>query len=338
MNSLKKRLGLLSALGSDLRGKKIQLASAALKTYKENLWFTADNIERMLIAISEDMLDYKKLQNWVSAYQIPDRQSKTTIGLIMAGNIPLVGMHDLITAFIAGHQVKVKLSSKDEQLLPVFLKHMENIAGGDIGIEVVEKLVDPDAVIATGSDNSARYFEHYFRDIPLLLRKNRNSVAVMTGYETDEELHRLTDDILAYFGLGCRNVSKLYVPEEYDLGNIYRAIPQASKVIDHDKYRNNYDYNYAIWMMNNDKFLTNGFLLLKEEPSLLSRIASLNYEYYKDGEHLLSLLNPLKDKIQCVVSSEEIAGFPHVAFGDSQRPALDDYADGVDTMEFLLSL
>ena len=254
----------------------------------------------------------------------------------MAGNIPLVGFHDFLSALITGHSVIVKQSSNDKHLLPLLAKYLEYVAPEYKGMITFteEKLEAYDAVIATGSDNTARYFDYYFGKKPNIIRKNRNSVAVLTGNETPEQLEALAEDIFRYYGLGCRNVSKLYVPENYNFDVFFSAIYAWKDIINQAKYANNYDYNKAVYLMSLFEMLENGFLMLKEDASFGSPIATLFYEQYSSLESLYNTLQEHADAIQCVVG--EGLDIPTVSFGETQKPTLHDYADGVDTIAFLL--
>jgi len=301
-----------------------------------NGWFTKANI---LFALADwaDALTKKNLLQWTAAYDFSKTSAKT-VGIITAGNIPLVGMHDFVSVLISGHKVKIKQSSNDQKLLPIiadFLICVEPLMKDNI-IFVASKLTHYDAVIATGSNNTARYFESYFGKVPHIIRKNRNAVAVLTGEETTEQLEDLGTDVFQYFGLGCRSVSKLFIPKNYDLDLFFNAIFKQKQIIEHHKYKNNYDYYKTVYLMNNTSLLENGFLVLKEDMGYASPISVLFYEYY-DSLPLLKLrLETEKDQIQCVVSNQIIP--KSVDFGQTQHPQLWDYADGVDTLEFLLQL
>ena len=306
-----------------------------IKRAKEfNGWFTEDNILHAFESWSKQ-LSYNSLEEWTSTYNL--NNSEKNIAIIMAGNIPLVGFHDFLSVLISGHAVIVKQASNDKHFLPLIAKYLEHVEPGfknSISF-TEEKLANFDAAIATGSNNTARYFEHYFGKYPNIIRKNRNSVAIITGNETEEELKCLGEDIFRYFGLGCRSVSKLFVPKDYDFDNIFKAIFDYQGIINYKKYQNNYDYNKAVYLMSEFKLLENGFLMLKEDTSYSSPIASLFYEYYDDLDQLQQKLNDDVDQIQCVVSNTlENA----VQFGQTQEPNLTDYADGVDTLEFLSKL
>jgi hypothetical protein len=305
-----------------------------------NGWFTPEQVyfavESWANALRED-----NLNKWLSAYPFDcnqDDKTVKTIGLILAGNIPLVGFHDFLSVLITGHKVLVKASSNDQHLI-VFLANylisiepeLSNYISFTDG-----KLENFDAIIATGSNNTARYFEFYFKDKPSIIRKNRNSVAVLNGNESLEDLVNLGEDIFRYFGLGCRNVSKLFVPKDYNFDAFFKAIYEYKDVIFYEKYSNNYDYNKAVFLMSNFKLLDNEFLTLKEDTSFASPISTLFYEYYEDIADLQKRLERESDQIQCIVSNNLIPN--SISFGQTQQPKLWDYADNVDTLQFLISL
>jgi hypothetical protein len=305
-----------------------------------NGWFTPEQVyfavESWAKALRED-----NINKWLSAYTIYcDQGDKAvkTIGLILAGNIPLVGFHDFLSVLISGHKVLVKASSNDQHLIAFFANYLISIEPKLSNyISFTDgKLENFDAIIATGSNNTARYFEFYFKNKPSIIRKNRNSVAVLNGNESHEDLVNLGEDIFRYFGLGCRNVSKLFVPKDYNFDAFFKAIYEYKDVIFYEKYSNNYDYNKAVFLMSNFKLLDNEFLTLKEDTSFSSPISSLFYEYYDDIEDLQKRLEIESDQIQCVVSNNLIPN--SISFGQTQQPKLWDYADNVDTLRFLISL
>ncbi|QBA64251.1 acyl-CoA reductase [Muriicola soli] len=300
----------------------------------KNGWFSEDNLHHAIAAWG-DLLTPENLNTWISSYPVQDEASGE-IAIIMAGNIPLVGFHDLLSVLITGHTAKVKLSSNDKDLLPFLMRKLTEFEPRLEGqVQFVEGILkDFDAVIATGSDNTSRYFEYYFGHKPHIIRKNRNSVAVLQGNETQQTLSALGEDIFHYFGLGCRSVSKLFVPESYDFKKFFQAIEPYKKLIDHHKYHNNYDYNKAVYLMSEFPFLDNGFLLLKPDENYASPIGTLFYETYDSKTQIKDKLTADQNKIQCVVA-EGISPV-EVAFGQTQKPSLTDYADGVDTVEFLL--
>jgi Acyl-CoA reductase (LuxC) len=301
-----------------------------------NGWYTAENvcfaIQSWAAALTEE-----NIKKWLSAYKLDDVQPKN-VGLILAGNIPLVGFHDFLSVLIAEHNVLVKMSSNDQFLLPFLAKYLISIEPRFAHkITFVEgKLENFDAVIATGSDNTARYFEYYFKDKPSIIRKNRNSVAVLNGAETKDQLVALGADIFRYFGLGCRNVSKLFVPKGYSFNAFFEAIFEYQDIVDYEKYANNYDYNKAVFLMSNFKLLDNGFLTLKEDNSYSSPISSVFYEYYDSIEDVQNRLQSEHEKIQCIVSNQLVEN--SIPFGSTQSPDLWDYADNVDTITFLSTI
>lgn len=310
-----------------------QKAEAAIH---HNGWFTLENVLFAMQQWSQALVP-ENLDQWLSSYDLENVDPKT-VGIIMAGNIPLVGFHDFLSVLVSGHKALVKLSSNDQVLLPAIADYLTTIAPEwKASVEFVKdtgrKMENFDAVIATGSNNTARYFEYYFKDKPSIIRKNRNSVAILTGEETEEELKALSEDIFRYYGLGCRNVSKLYVPKDYDFDAFFKAMYHWNAIINQDKYANNYDYNKAVYLMSLFKLLENGFLILKEDKSFGSPIGTLFYERYEDLEALKQELQAQKEQIQCVVSRDVFEN--EVSFGKTQQPKLWDYADNVDTLEFL---
>ncbi|MEY4603418.1 MAG: hypothetical protein RIT43_710 [Bacteroidota bacterium] len=301
------------------------------KQIHSNGWFTAENTRKSLLALSKQLKE-EDLLEWISTYEKP--QNSKRAALIMAGNIPLVGFHDFLCVLISGHSVVVKLSSDDRFLLPALsdflvkiepsLKDRITFTQGRIG--------EVDAVIATGSDNSSIYFDQYFGKYPHVFRKNRTSVAILDGSESEEELTLLGKDIFEYFGLGCRNVSHLLIPVDFNLDAFFAAIFPYSEIIQHHKYANNYDYQKAVHLLNNIPLLDNNFVLLRETPELFSPLGMVHYHYFKDQNDIEDYLEMNADKIQAIV------GHAHIPFGQAQCPSLTDYADGVDTMDFLQKL
>lgn len=308
-----------------------------MKLAKEhNGWFTERNILFSIECWSK-ALTYSNIIHWTDTYKFNVSDPKT-VAIILAGNIPLVGFHDFLSVLISGHSVLVKQSSNDRHLLPFLAKYLEVVEPEFKGrIQFTEeKLKGFDAVIATGSDNTARYFEFYFKHKPSIIRKNRNSVAVITGDETKEELEALSDDIFRYYGLGCRNVSKLFLPKAYNFDAFFNSVYKWHPIINESKYANNYDYNKAVYLMSEFEMLENGFLMIKEDKSYTSPIATLFFEYYNTKEDLHKKLETEFDKIQCIVAN----GFTdnEITFGKTQHPQLWEYADNVDTVEFLLKI
>ena len=308
-----------------------------IKLAKEhNGWFTKDNVFFALKYWSKILIN-NNINQWLNKYNFNVSNTKT-IAIIMAGNIPLVGFHDFLSVLISGHRVLVKLSSNDKYFLPFLAKYLEAIEPqfkGKISF-TEDKLEDFDAVIATGSNNTARYFEYYFRNKPSIIRKNRNSVAVLNGKENQTQLEALSEDIFRYYGLGCRNVSKLFVPKDYNFDLFFESIYKWHPIIHDTKYANNYDYNKAVYLMSEFNILENGFIMLKEDKGFSSPIATLFYEKYGTIEELKGQLNERRDDIQCIVSDDY--GTEAIPFGNTQKPQLWDYADGIDTVDFLLKL
>lgn len=320
-----------------------KFADLILLSQSHNGWFTPEQVYFSIQSWAEALTE-TNLNDWITtskttgeAYTYNTNVPKT-IGLILAGNIPLVGFHDFLSVLLSGHNVKAKLSTNDQKLLPFLAQYL--IAVEPKLAERINftegKLENFDAVIATGSNNTARYFEYYFRDKPSIIRKNRNSVAVLNGNETKEDLFQLGEDIFRYFGLGCRNVSKLFVPKGYDFKLFFEAIFPYGEIIHYEKYANNYDYNKAVFLMSLFQLLDNEFLTIKEDMSYASPISSVFYEYYDDLESVATKLKADTDLIQCTVSNNLIEN--SIAFGQTQKPKLWDYADNVDTIAFLNNL
>ncbi|MDO5970154.1 acyl-CoA reductase [Flavivirga aquimarina] len=303
---------------------------------EHNGWFTKENIRFSLEGWVQSLTP-DNLNTWLKSYQINITKPKQ-VAIIMAGNIPLVGFHDFLSVLISGHRVLVKQSSNDKHLLPYLTKYLEFVEPGFKGLITFteDKIENFDAVIATGSNNTARYFEHYFKNKPSIIRNNRNSVAVLNGKESTEELKTLSEDIFRYYGLGCRNVSKIFVPKNYNFDAFFEAMYHWHPIIEKAKYANNYDYNKAVYLMSEFDMLENGFLMIKEDKSYASPIATVFYEYYDSAQQLKEKLDLEKQQIQCIVSN----GFTEneISFGATQKPQLWDYADRVDSIEFLLSI
>ncbi|MGY0392401.1 acyl-CoA reductase [Bizionia sp. KMM 8389] len=303
---------------------------------EQNTWFTIENLNYAFKGWANSLKE-SNINKWLLNYTFNDVSAKT-VAIIMAGNIPLVGFHDFLSVLISGHNVLVKQSRNDRSLLPFLAKYLEIVEPefkGKISI-TSEKLENFDAVIATGSGNTARYFEYYFKNKPSIIRKNRNSVAILTGNETDSELEALSDDIFRYYGLGCRNVSKLLVPKDYDFQKFFKAMYKWHPIIHQNKYANNYDYNKAVYLMSEFDMLENGFLMIKEDASYASPIATVFYEYYENLPALTDKLKTDAGKIQCIVAKDILDS--EINFGETQNPQLWDYADNVDTISFLLKI
>ncbi len=337
---LKERIGAFSQLGEDLRqalldknNKNGKIIGELINTeHLNNDWFTHENV-RMSITAVADELTTENLSEWCSAYpELTEKRVPYNIGVVMAGNIPLVGFHDFLCVLISGNRILIKTSSKDNRLIVFIADMLYNIKPEfrDLIRITTDTLSGFDAVIATGSDNSSRYFEYYFGKYPHIIRKNRNSIAIINGNETEQDLKELGNDVFSYFGLGCRNVSKIYIPDGYDLNMLINKWEHYSGVINHSKYANNYDFNKAVYIVKREKFHDSGFILCREEKKIASPVSVLYHEYYSSLNSLEDELNQIKDKTQCIV------GKNHVPFGMAQFPKLWDYADGTDTLEFLL--
>ncbi|PWS31272.1 acyl-CoA reductase [Pedobacter paludis] len=324
-----KKLGKLLANSTDILENTIYSAE------NSNAWFTTENIKKSLNSFAE-MLNEDDVDHWFQSIKFSSSPKK--VGLILAGNIPMVGFHDVLCVLATGNIALIKLSSSDDKLIKAVLSELIKLEPTlENYIEYVERLKDFDAVIATGSNNSSRYFDYYFSKVPNIIRKNRNSVAVLDGTETKEDIQNLGADIFDYFGLGCRNVSKIYFPEGYDIANFYEGIESHQPIINHFKYNNNYDYNKSIYLVNAAKHFDNGFLLLKEDESLTSPLAVLYYEEYKNLSDVEVKLAEKAENIQCVITKSPLHTSTFT-FGQSQHPKLWDYADNVNTIEFLNGL
>ncbi|KQS92455.1 acyl-CoA reductase [Chryseobacterium sp. Leaf394] len=301
------------------------------KSEIENPWFTQEN-QKLALEQWVSVLNQSQIEQWLSKY--PENKIQKRVGLILAGNIPLVGFHDVISVILSNHIPVIKLSSKDKSMLPFLLKKWKEISNGSLQYEIVERLDDFDAVIATGSNNTARYLEYYFKDHHSIIRRNRTSVGVISGNETAEELRLLASDIFQYFGLGCRNVTRLFIPKDFVIDRVFESFIDFKEIINHNKYANNYDYNRAVYLLNQDKFWDNNFVMLKEDEKLFSPLSVIHFSRYENIDEVKSFIAENEENIQCVVSKDKNIENA-VAFGEAQNPSLDTYADNVDTMEFL---
>lgn len=328
--NLQHRIELMQKLGDYLRTNDPEWEEIKLQAYRKNPWFTPGFIDTAVKNIADRFLQQKLLEDWAGHYHLDDNVAQKNTGIVMAGNIPLVGFHDFLCVFISGHRQTIKLSEKDDVLLKFLVKKLNSF---DTGMQQLVSFADMlkgcDAYIATGSNNTARYFEQYFGKYPNIIRKNRTSLAILDGSETGKQLEALSDDIHLYFGLGCRNITKLFVPEGYDFIPLLGAFDRYAHFMDLQKYKNNYDYQLSILLLNKLYYMTNGSTLLVENSSAFSPIGVVHYEYYGNGKKP-GTFN--EEEVQCV------AGNGYTAFGEAQQPGLFSYADGVDTMQFLLSL
>ncbi len=330
---LQARIEALDQLAHRLHMSFPPMARAAQKAWEENAWFTPDNIERAAQAIRNQFLQAELLNRWVSAYPSLPTNQPQRVGLVLAGNIPMVGAHDIVSVFLSGHWAMIKASSKDRALITYLIEQLIDIYPPATNqLVLVERLDKPAAIIATGTNASMQYFRYYFGRYPHILRGHKNSVAVLRGDESNDELVRLGTDVFSYFGMGCRNVAKLLLPPGFDFDRLMEAWKPFSHFAQHNKYKNNLDYQRAVMLMNRVPHQFHDAILLKEDPSPASPIAVLHYEYYGDDQQLASILHRDAGRIQCVVGK---TGIP---FGTAHEPALTDYADGVDTMQFLSDL
>ncbi len=337
MLTLDDRIRVFAAVGTVLKNlDKTEQDELVRRAQSDNAWFTEENVLFAKEGLQR-YLNENKLHQWAGHFPTHPSSIKK-IGIVMAGNIPWVGFHDLLTVLISGQHAMIKLSSQDSFLI----RYIINIATElepqlASSITIVDKLNTADAIIATGGDNTSRYFEYYFAKYPHIIRKNRTGVAVLSGNETEEELNASGEDIFRYFGLGCRNVSKLFVPEGYNFEPLFRALEPYQTVAHHHKYNNNYDYNKSIYLVNREPFLDTGFTLFRSSDQLVSPISVVYYEHYQNEDELTQKLLANEEKIQCIVSQQPIHPNQknHVPFGQAQQPELWDYADGVDTLEFV---
>ena len=315
----------------DFNEKEEEFAALLRKSQMENSWFTQ---ESQLFALNQwaNLLTERKLNDWLSRYQ-PSKTPKK-VGLILAGNIPMVGFHDVISVILSNHIALIKLSSKDKTLLPFLLKKWQEFSEGNIQYEFVERLQNFDAVIATGSNNTARYLDYYFKDHLSIIRKNRTSIAVLKGDETEAELQLLAEDIFRYYGLGCRNVTRLFIPENFVLDGLFENFLNFKEVINHNKYGNNYEYNRAIYLLNAEKFWDNNFVMLKEDEALFSPLSVINFTRYSNIDEVKTFIAENETNIQAIVAKSEL-GLDSIGLGEAQNPDLETYADHIDTMQFL---
>ncbi|MFN0254355.1 acyl-CoA reductase [Pedobacter ureilyticus] len=338
MSSLRKEqlISAFKQLGKYLSQPDEAFNLAVYSARNANAWFTEEEVNRSVKALAE-MLNEADLEQWFENISVTTAPKK--VGLILAGNIPLVGFHDVMCVLATGNIAQIKLSSSDNKLLPFILNQLcEILPELKNHIIYAEQLKNFDAVIATGSNNTSRYFEYYFGKVPNIIRRNRNSVAVLTGEETKEEIAELGHDILDYFGMGCRSISKIFIPKNYEIKNFFEPLEQYQEIINHFKYNNNYDYNKSIYLVNQQTHYDNGFLLLKEDEGLSSPLAVLYYETYENAADVMEKLEQQQEQIQCVVSKIPNEGLQPLQFGQSQHPKLWDYADNIDTIKFLNNL
>jgi hypothetical protein len=332
--NIERRITAFAALGDFVLKNPVSLQEIVNKTFIYNTWFTIDNINQALQNIAIEFLNKEKLENWISGYgsKITTHDTKT-IAIVAAGNIPMVAFHDILCVLTSGNKLQLKLSEKDQYLLPFLLEQLINIEPDFKELISIQfKLEKFDAIIATGSNNTAKHFAYYFGKYKNIIRRNRNSVAILTGEETKEDIENLGHDIFDYFGLGCRNVSKIFVPEKYDLYSLKDGLTKHIGVNQHNQYMNNLDYQRTLYLMNQTPLIDIDFINIVENNSLHSPISCLHVERYKTLEDVKKNIDEQSENIQCVI------GKGYLEFGKSQQPGLSDYADNVDTMEFILNL
>ena len=330
------RILLLTQLGETIKSRPQSLQYAMARAKTENGWFSPQDINYALDAATEHYLNANELQQWVDDYpDLPNHKTPKVVALILAGNIPLVGLHDLLCVFMSGNIAQIKLSSKDTVLMKWVIDTLCELSPDFTNyVQIVDVLKGFDAVIATGSDNSGRYFDYYFAKYPHIIRRNRSSVAVLTGNETYTEILQLGNDIFRYFGLGCRNVSQVLVPTNYDFPKLLLQLEYFADAMQHHKFKNNYDYNRSIYLLNKQFHYASDFLMLIDSPQVSSPIAVLHFQYYANNQQLNNYLSANEQQIQCVIGSNA----PYTPFGEAQQPTLWNYADGIDTLQWLVDL
>ncbi len=328
---LQERINLLVRLGQYMLSENEEWMAIKERASRENPWFVPQFIELAISNICSEFLQKEKLETWAESYNLKAFQAdEALVGIVMAGNIPLVGFHDFLCVLLCGKRMMIKASSKDEILIKHIVKKLLELEEPvEDRINFAQNLKGCDAYIATGSNNSSRYFDYYFGKYPNIIRRNRTSVAILDGTETTEELNALADDIQLYFGLGCRNVTKLYVPKNYDFIKLLDALKKYEHYLGFHKYKHNYDYHLAIAMMSNKFYMNNDSVIFSESEALFSPVSQVHYKFYEDAKNIISSLQKNND-VQCIV------GHGFTAFGKAQQPSLKDYADGIDTMQFLL--
>lgn len=337
--TLQARIDLLTQLGDYLQSEDEYLQALMHRTEYNNRWLTVASYKKAIKAISNNYLQKEALVNWGKAYAIKQENTPKRVGIVIGDGIPLVGLHDVVAVFLSGNHAVIKLAETDKFVLPHLLKKMgEWDAAAKASFEISERLHNFDAIIADKNMGTSTYFERYFGKYPHILRNRRRGIAVLDGQETMADLYALGNDIFEYFGLGNRSVSKIYVPKGYKFDQLLEALHAYNNIVLNTKYKNNFDYNYAMYLLNKMPYKANGCVILVENEAITSRIASLHYEFYDKPDTLVVEINRRIEEIQCVVSKMKLAGIPTIPFGKSQQPKLTDYVDGADTMQFLTSL
>lgn len=336
---LQERIDLIAKLGEYLSSEDELLQAVFHRIAYNNAWLTKENSLRAAKSLGEDCLTQSELQNWTKRYQVSDDPTKKKVGLVVAGNSPLEGLLDLIAIFISGHRALIKVSKNDEYAIPHIIKMLGKWSpASNPYFEIIPFLKGFDAIIANKAEDENRYFETYFGKYPNILRTKRNSVAVLTGKESDAQLLALGDDVFAYYGLTAHNVSKLYLPKEYKLEHLLEIFHEYKELVLNTRYKNNFDYNYSLYLLNSAPFKANGCVILTEDQAIQSRIACLHYEFYNEEIALLEDLKKHQEKIHFVVSEQKLASFDTLKIGHCHRPSLINYLDDIDTMQFLKNL
>lgn len=331
--NIEKRIAAFASLGDFILENPVSLQEVVNKTFIYNTWFSIENTNHALQNIAIEFLNKEKLTNWLAQYEQLESTTEKTIAIVAAGNIPMVAFHDILCVLISGNKLQLKLSEKDKFLLPFILEKLIEIEPDFQGkFSVQFKLENFDAIIATGSNNTAKHFEYYFSKYKNIIRRNRNSIGILTGNETKEDIENLGNDIFDYYGLGCRNVSKIFVPKDFDLYSLKEGLSKHIGVNQHNQYMNNLDYQRTLYLMNQTPLIDIDFINIVENKSLHSPISCLHAERYEKIDDVNNFIIDEKEKIQCIVGKD------YLDFGKSQQPTLTDYADNVDTMKFILSL
>lgn len=334
--SLQQRIEVLAKLGNRLGESDEKLDAIIQKAYLHNKWFTIENIQLAIQAIRQEFLDKNKLQTWAAQYDISENQVQKKVGIVLSGNIPLEGFRDILNVFVAGHQSLIKLSEKDEHLIPYFISILAEIQAESAAyFPIAERIKSIDNVIITNINDSTRYYETYFGKYPNIICKQRTSVAILTGNETEEDWKKLGIDVFRFFGLGSRNVAKLYLPKDYDLAPLLEFWKRFEHLIHHDKFKNNFDYNYSLILMNGLAHISNGIILMQEEEAIHARTAMLYYEYYDHIDEVTEKLQGHQDQIQNIIANQALGNLKIIPFGQTHHPTLNDYPNHIDTMKFL---
>lgn len=327
---LAQRLDMLVQLQAYMLGNDAQWQAAKENAYEKNGWFIPQFIELSIKNIATHLLSRAGLQQWASKYNIPNQRSPLTVGIVMPGNLPLAGFYDFLCTFVAGHRQRIKLSTNDDVLLKHLVAQMGswNAAVHEL-VMFDDMLKGCDAYITTGKQN-IESLKKYLSKYPHIIHRTGSAVAILYGHETRQQLELLADDVFQYFGQGCLNITKLYVPREYDFIPLLKVFDKYGFLIDHNKYKNNYDYQLALLILNKGFYMTNGSILLTESASISSPVARLHFEYYTDEKDVIdSLADPGLAQV--------IAGTNQAPFGRAQQSVVCDQG-GAATLQFLLEL